>query len=221
MKKVTLFGIAAVLACNGLAFGQDWDEIGNGGGDAGDLPGTAQVVLGSGPLSNIFGTTSANDLVDMYFIRIIDPVNFMAHTDPTGGGWASFDTQLWLFDAAGLGMLANDDKPGGSGFRSWLSLPADDGTMNVLPGVGNYYIAISGYNNDARSAGGEIFFTLSFQEMSGPDGVGAGSPVNSWTGGGASGQYQIHLVGAEFIPAPGAMALLGLGGLLARRRRRR
>ena len=219
MKEVTFFGIgiAAVLACNGLALGQSWNEM----GDAGDLPGSAQVVVGSGPLTDIFGSTAPGDLVDMYFIRIIDPLGFMASVDPTGGGDASFDTELWLFDAAGFGMIANDDDPGGSAFRSLLKLPADDGFMPVLPGVGNYYIAISGFTNDAKSASGEIFFQASFTEVSGPDGVGAGNPISFWDNTGGSGTYQIHLTGAEFIPAPGAMALLGLGGLVARRRRRR
>ena len=214
MRK--FFGVSAVLACSGMAFGQVWNE----GPDAGSLPGTAQVVVGVGTLTDIFGTTSPNDLVDLYLIRIIDPVGFLAHTDPSGGGTASFDTQLWLFDASGLGILANDDKTGGTGFRSWLKLPADDGTMPVLPGVGNYYIGITGWNNDALSSGGDIFFAATFSEVTGPDGPGAGSPLNGWSGGGANGSYQIHLVGAEFIPAPGAMALFGLGGLLAMRRRR-
>jgi hypothetical protein len=38
--------IAALIASAGA---QTWDETANGGGDAGDLPATAQVVSGSGP----------------------------------------------------------------------------------------------------------------------------------------------------------------------------
>ena len=219
MRK--LLGVATVLACCGLALGQTWDEIADGGGDTGSLPATAQVVSGSGPLTDITGFTDGarGDREDLYLIRIIDPVGFLAHTDPSGGGDANFDTQLWLFDAGGFGILANDDKAGGSAFRSWLKLPADDGTMPVLPGVGNYYIGVTGFNNDALSVGGQIFSPAGFTEVSGPDGPGGGSTVNGWTGAGATGEYRIHLDGAEFVPEPASLVLLGLGGLALIRRR--
>jgi hypothetical protein len=97
--------IAALIASAGA---QTWDETANGGGDAGDLPATAQVVLGSGSLTAITGNLGASD-VDMYQIIICDPLNFEATT--VGG--ATFDTQLWLFDLNGNGVLHNDDDPVG------------------------------------------------------------------------------------------------------------
>ncbi|MCH7792797.1 MAG: PEP-CTERM sorting domain-containing protein [Planctomycetes bacterium] len=47
-------------------------------------------------------------------------------------------------------------------------------------------------------------------------------PLDSWTVSnfGGTNTYSIELSGVQFIPAPGAMALFGLGGLLAMRRRR-
>jgi hypothetical protein len=95
--------IAALIASAGA---QTWDETANGGGDAGDLPATAQVVSGSGSLTAITGNLGASD-VDMYQIIICDPLNFEATT--VGG--ATFDTQLWLFDLNGNGVLHNDDDP--------------------------------------------------------------------------------------------------------------
>jgi hypothetical protein len=63
--------IAALIASAGA---QTWDETANGGGDSGDLPATAQVVSGSGPLTAITGSTSAAAAdVDMFQILICDP----------------------------------------------------------------------------------------------------------------------------------------------------
>jgi hypothetical protein len=95
--------VAALMASAGA---NTWDETADGGGDAGDLPATAQVVSGSGPLTAITGNLGASD-VDMYQIIICDPLIFEATT--VGG--ATFDTQLWLFDLNGNGVLHNDDDP--------------------------------------------------------------------------------------------------------------
>jgi hypothetical protein len=65
----------------------------------------------------------------MYAIYIEDPATFSATT--VGG--ATFDTQLWLFDANGKGVVANDDSGGNSAVahrqhgrlyhRTWRLLP--------------------------------------------------------------------------------------------------
>jgi hypothetical protein len=80
-----------------------WDETINGGGDAGELPETAQST-GSGALTAIRGEMEA-DGVDMYAIYISDPSVFSA----TLRCGALFDTQLFLFDANGRGVVHNDD----------------------------------------------------------------------------------------------------------------
>ena len=56
----------------------------------------------------------------------------------------------------------------------------------------------------------------------GAQGQGANAPQIGWTQDGDIGSYFLHLDGVEFIPlpAPGALALLGLAGLRSRRRRR-
>jgi hypothetical protein len=68
-----------------------WDETANGGGDAGDLPATAQLVTlpdrtpCESPVTRIRGDNGASD-VDMYVICITDPANFVASTIGTTRG---------------------------------------------------------------------------------------------------------------------------------------
>jgi hypothetical protein len=77
MKLTTVLAALAGLAT--AAHAQTWDETVNGGGDAGDLPASAQVCAGSGPLTTITGTNGATD-ADMFAILITDPASFSAST---------------------------------------------------------------------------------------------------------------------------------------------
>lgn len=208
MKK--LIAIMALAAVSGSALASDWREV----GDAGALP-PGQVTIGPGALTSITGKLEGQngnviDFEDMYCIRITNPTGFRATTI----GGAAFDTQLFLFDMAGRGISHNDDSAGG--FLSTL-------TGQFVPATGLYHIAITGYNRDPVDvAGGLIWNNSPFGTERAPDGPAAANAIAGWSGNGATGDYVITLEGAEFcrVPAPGAMALLGLGGLAAARRRR-
>ncbi len=164
---------------------QGWDEFADGGGDAGDLPETAQST-GNQVLQVIIGQLDVDD-VDMFAIQIDDPAAFSATT--VGG--ADFDTQLWLFDSNGKGVVFNDDSGG-------LQSRIDNSTGCITqPGV--YYLAISRYNRDAVGCdSGLIWNNSPFSTIRCPDGPESTSRVNGWTGSTpAAGQYRIFLTGAR------------------------
>ena len=227
--------VAITLTTTATASGPKWTEM----GDAGPLPGGAQITMGNGPLGFINGGLGMQallgdiDFEDMFLIRIVDPMNFRVTTDPDDAelpdSFANFNTQLWLFRPSGinkaLGFLGNDDHPDvpGSNLSLLIPVPTDGSPPLVEPGL--YFIAITRFDNDPVSKSGDIFDQVLPTEISGPDGPGGIDPIIGWTGdqGKFDGDYRIALRGVEFaeIPAPGALSLLVLASLVMRRRRRR
>jgi filamentous hemagglutinin family protein len=160
-------------------------------GDAGQLLGTAQV-LGTGsavPLESISGNLFSSADVDLFQIYLAGERTFSATTvDGT-----DIDTQLFLFDSDGFGVYANDDQSGCDCFQS--TLPAGDGLTPIAPGI--YYLAVSSYDSDPSSVGGEIF-PDDFESVVGATGDGGESPLGGWNDEGfGTGSYTINLTGAE------------------------
>jgi len=131
-------------------------------------------------------------------------------------GTTGFDTQLHLFDGAGLGIGENDDAGGTLESEIALTLAA-----------GNYFIGITAFNNDALdAAGNEIFsFTNSFFDNNGNtiQNVQVGGALAAWNGGGgAGGLYSINFSSAVGVPEPSsfAIACLCFGALAVGRRKR-
>ncbi len=206
----TLMTAGLVLAVAGVASAQTWGEMGDAGQDG---IGAAQTTVGSGSLSSITGLLTSGADVDLYEIRITDIAGFTASTI----GGASFDTQLFLFAADGSGITENDDSGG------LQSLINSDGLIGSGSGVGNYFLAVSRFNADPRDAGGVALFGFGTWPGSGDQRMPTSTAaLAQWTtSGSAAGDYRIELTGAEYaVPAPASLALLGLGGLAAARRRR-
>ena len=215
---MTLMGMA-FTAAPALA-GPEWIET----GDAGSGVGTAQKTLGVGNLTSISGSLAGGfllgaDYEDMYLISVTNPATFSITIHN-----ANFDPQLFIFNVTlpgqAFGLLANDNTSEGP---NPVLLPnSTDGTMTGVTAPGIYAIAISGSGRNPVSSTGQIFFYGNPTEISGADGPGGLNPHIGWTGDGVSGSYVLTLTGAGFydVPAPGALALLGIAALFGRRTRR-
>ncbi len=178
---------------------EGWDEFANGGGDAGDLPATAQLITSPDaihcqtPVTRVRGELGDSD-ADMYVICITDPDDFVAST--VGG--AGFDTQLWLFRCDGTGVVHNDDS------SSTLQSTINNST-SCIDAAGIYLLAISRYNLDPVDASGQFIWNNSpFSTIRCPDGPGAANAIAGWAGSTtAAGRYIITLQGAYFVRASG------------------
>jgi len=204
------------FACPSFADSLTWAEAGS----AGNLPATANVTIGAGPLQAITGNLSTLTQVDMYLIQITNFLQFSATTQ-AGPNFVD-DPQLFLFNAAGLAVYMNDDGPGLGG-QSALPTGSPFGPSSN----GLYYIAIGWFDNEASSALGRMF--TDGVATNGP-GVGGLSPITGWNND-VTGRpdlptgYRINLTGAGFAatPEPSTLILLasGLAGLLSLKWRRK
>ena len=184
---------------------QTWVET----GEAGNLPATAQVPAGVGPLTQIDGNINdpaepqgAGNDRDMYLIQITNPATFTATT--VGG--TTLDTQLFLFHQSGLGVTFNDD-------TATATESAISGTF--VPAAGLYYIAVSRFDRDPVGLGNEIWADTPFTTERAPDGVGAANPIDGWNGivsTGITGSYSIFLTGAAFADLGTSCADLAVTG---------
>ncbi|MGN6826956.1 PEP-CTERM sorting domain-containing protein [Paucibacter sp. M5-1] len=227
IKKIAaLLAAAAALSLPTAALaGFVWNETAPG---AGDLLGTAQTTYDSGfnTLSGIGGALTASvpvggnprHQVDLYKIRISDAASFSAKTRDTG-----FDTALYLFDTAGLGVYMNDDMPDLSGLTSLL--PSGDASSPISDGIYYLAVAIGGFVADGAN-GSPSFLAGGFNDVLGGD-AGAGA-LAGWTGFDSGSEsplsYFIELTGATNaeLPEPGTIGLVlaaGLGLWASSRRR--
>lgn len=171
-----------------------WFELSpaQGGGDAGDQIATAQPPTGE--IGAIVGDFDADD-ADIYAIDICDPTTFVAEVNADG---FSPDTQLFLFDANGMGVTFSDDNPLTGDLRSRMS------GVNI-PAAGTYYLAVTRWDRDPIDAAGEaLWIDTPYDVERVPDGPGAANPFVGWTGTTAAYPfYEILMTGASAVGSCG------------------
>lgn len=217
--------VATCLPFAGSAFAATYAET----GDAPDLPTGAQVISGTAgtPLTAITGSLTLTNGIsesDMFEIYISSASAFSASTAGFVAGANNFDSQIFLFDATGKGVVGDDDNASGG---AQAAIPAN--SFNGAAGL--YYILISGSGRYAASSTGLIFpnFTDGTTDPTttvGPTGPGGANAISGYTGSSnEGGNYSIALTGAQFVavPEPSTFAAIatGLGGLTLVLRRRR
>ena len=218
MTKTSILILVTMLACETLV-ATTWVET----TDAADLP-AGQVVEGLGTLLEIEGELGGRspsfDAVDMFTVRIVDPAAFSATVSNAAyvSGHEPIDTQLFLFDESGFGVICNDDSVG-----ILSALPAGHEFSPQEPGT--YYLAIAVFDNDPISSHDdpdrsprrifpgdpphivEVGEGEGFYRTGGPTGPGGDGPIVGWDGAQIVAPhfaYTISLAGVEFArpPAP-------------------
>lgn len=200
-----LMSLALIVGVAPTARAVTFSEV----GDAPELVGQAAGTLPA--VTRITGSIANGTDADMFIITLATGGLFSATTLGTGGSLE--DTQLFLFNSSGHGLLANDDS--GGTFRSTLPPTA--------LAAGNYLLAISAWDRDPVNAGGLIFPTSPFSNVFGPTGPGGADAITGWDGSGGSGDYAIDLE-LQPVPEPATLVLFGsaLAGIgMARRRFRK
>lgn len=166
MMSRSWIGCASILwalTFGTLAKAAVWNEV----GDAGSLPGTADVVLGIGALNQINGVVTGPPDTDMYLIRIANPATFSA----SGTGKLTFGPpSLLLFDASGVGV---------TGYMDSTNTGAAISAANVTsPGL--YYLAYSAAALPFDSNFNGLWLNTPRDIERVPDGPGALNTVAMW-----------------------------------------
>jgi len=160
-----------------------WTET----GDAGHL--IPQTTAGTGALTAIVGDHAGFDPVDLYCIKIVDPLVFQASVSCV----AINEYDLILFDANFNGVALTDNCA--------FSVVLLTGTL--VTSSGTYYLGHSSPDSSPFSTSGIMWVSqLALQDRA-PDGAGAANPLISWALGNESGTaYTINLAGCEFCEPP-------------------
>ncbi|WP_394754748.1 hypothetical protein [Crenothrix sp.] len=210
MKK----NLCLVVLLSSLGFGQSalastlgvWNEL----GEAGNTPGTAQHLTGTGVLDTITGTMNNTGTdTDVFRIYISDPANFSITMDGTSLSFDN-DTNLYVLDDSHHLLFADADS-GPDGLLSQLNAG-----QFASHAAGFYLVA---YN---------IYETLTVRDNDVEYGVDVFPPnmlVKGWRTTGNSPQFgtvQLNFTGARFdapplpssvpTPVPLILTLMGIAG---------
>lgn len=183
----------------------------------GNLPGTAEVAAPAGfdqlLITGLFTDATggfATNLVDLFQVNITNAGHYFFDTF----GSEVADTQLFLFDSSGKGLVWNND----ASLAPVNTLSALDTVLNA----GTYYLAVSWYGMDPLDGSMTSIFDTLGNGGGANAGTGALSGWNDFSG--ASVFDRTNYVVTAYVPAPGALGLalaaLGLmAGVSARTRR--
>lgn len=228
-----LVAVLPLVVASAALAGPDWEEV----GDAGSTLGTAQAISTTGTVNTISGKLSggllAGDYQDCFLLEISDPSVFSLTTSLGAGSPAGFNPMMFLFRVDNLqgqlvakAIMANNDKSP-TDVQSNLQRETNDGSGTFISQAGLYLVAISGFGSQPINSQGQFLFNQAFLEP----GVIAGPTQNpqisdyllaGWSNDGSFGNYTMTVTGMSGtqLPAPGALSLLALGGLVRRRRQR-
>ncbi len=217
IKAAALAGFVLTAASAAFATPVSYTEV----GDAGDIvTGAVQTVTGAAgsAVTSIKGSLTATAGItdgDAFKIYISAPSAFSASTTGFTPGRNSFDSELFLFNLDGTGIVMNDDDPAGTGEQS--SIAAGNAFTDGLS-AGYYYLLITGQGMNPTSAGGLIFpsWTDGTTDPTGLYGPNPGASAITGFGGNSNegGAYSIALSGVSIAPAVGTVpepGTLGLG----------
>jgi hypothetical protein len=214
--------------------GPDWDlDLTE---DAGKTLATAQAITTGGNINTIAGTlgnyplTGQADGQDLYLVYVDSPLLFRVSTVGIDGGSAGFDASLFAFavdtsggDAKARALLGNTSAFVGTNDARLVQATNDGSNIKLeVPGFYLIGIALNGtypINSMFESIFGDNLSTPGL--VVGPSSAVSGE-LSDWGGaGGPGGSYVLSVQGISgtLVPAPGAVALLGLAGLRLRRRR--
>ncbi len=207
--KFGTLALASLVSFAALAAPVTFNESAAG---TGNLPGATDVIGAGaqngltilGDLKERRGGSDAN-LVDMYRFTVGQAGTYFFDTF----GSLIADTQLFLFDSTGMGLVWNNDaEPVNTHSAFAISL-----------GLGDYHLAVSFYGLEPDDGAGAIFDTLG---NGGGATAGSGS-IASWTDFNGATLWDVtgYVVNVK-VPEPGVLALSLLAlGLMAGVRGRR
>lgn len=216
MRKLVLAAAVAVIASGGAAFGADFTTDGNGL-DLTPFDDTYDGTLGSMASLSI-------TVPDIGSLTDVDVIVDIQHT------WAG-DLVMKLQSPSGT-VVDLVSRPG-------FDEPADDGSgccgesSDLIFGNSYEFDDAAAGSSEGMGSGGEdpiasfVLHSSGFGNEFGLTTLNGEGSAGVWTlyigdaAGGDNGVFDGFTLQLEGVPAPGALALLGLAGLASRRRRRR
>lgn len=227
--------LTASLATASTYRGPSFVEPGDAGSSRDDAV-DVKTEDGTGSINSISGSLTGNgggllagegDFQDVYRIFIKDPFQFKIQLGDTSSNVP--DSMMFLFDEQGRPVIASDNSSS-QNFNPILDNQGPGGPFFSNPGI--YYLAITSAPSQAQ---GELDGTLvlmfnlgefPFGTVPAIEGTEGAVWTSAWTTADPvnKGDYFMNVDGVDslpLVPAPAGLALLGVAGVLGRRRRRR